>query len=416
MSVFLVVPIVLANALLTLRDSPKGVLLYAGLAFLLPHPVIAGASVPYEMLALPAVFLAAIYVHRRLRHPTVHILVASYLALVLLSTIVGTTVHGTDLSAVRVLGFLRVLVLISLLCETLDRRSVETLLLVVLAVNAAIGFAQLIVPGGAQLTLQLWGREGGTVLEQYAEWGNIPRASGTFTSPIILASVALMGLAVAWAGILTGGRDWGARYRWLLVASAVAGILTLTKTFILGAPAVLIGGLGLRALLIASARSWRPRSALGVLAVALVGFGVTLWIGRYLAGLGLPVGYYVGFLAEPLAAFGGRYGPGGQLEAAAAVVGENLVLGVGLTRVGGEFLGDSLYVSILHATGLVGALFALGVLGGTISRYLSLRSIPGLLLLFVILLSGTAIDIVFRLPGALAIAYLVSLPDEHEGE
>jgi len=408
MNALLALPVLALNLWVTIRDPRRGVFLFAGLALLLPHPSLLGYSVPYEMLGLPAILVAAAFVRRRLRHPRVHVLVATYLALVLLATVVGSTTQAAALSPIRVLGFVRALVLLGLFVETFDRRGIETLLLVVLGVNAVLGAMQLVVPGGAGLTQRLYGREGASVLEHYVEWGEIPRATGSFSTPLILGAMALFGLAMAWARMLVDEAD--ATHRWLLLAAGIAGLVSITKTFILGAPIVLVGGLAIRAVQRARAGSLQVRSVITVGGVFVAVAGVLAAAGLYLESLGLPVGYYLSYLTEPLTAFTNRYGPGGQMEEAARVIGDNLVFGVGLTSVRGEFLGDSLYVAQLHRTGLIGALFALAVVALLARRNVAAGRTMSLLVLLALLLTGTAIDVVFKLPGAIAIAYLARLP------
>jgi hypothetical protein len=399
-----------ANAVLTLWNPRLGILVYAGLSMVLPHPSIAGVAVPYEMLGLPAILLSAGLVRRAVRHPRFHILVAAYLALVLLSTLIGVLLHGSALSLIRVVGFLRILVLFSLFRETIDGPGIEVVLLIVLLLEAAVGFAQLVIPGGATLFSSLYAREGGAVLQRYAEMGSIPRASGTFSSPVILGSVALVAVAMAWSRLLGG--EGQRRHRWLLLAAGITGILSITKTFLLGFPLVIAGGFIIRAVSAPGPFRFRPRRVMLAFILVLGAIGLGVWTVAYLDAQGLPVGYYLSFLADPTAAFGRRYGVGGQLADAVSVIDENLLIGVGLTTVRDEFLGDSLYVIMLHSTGLVGAVMATGVMSLIASRLVAAGRPLGLLVLLAFLLVGLGANLAFKLPGALALAYLAAIPEE----
>lgn len=410
MSIYLAIPFILGNAALALRRPRLGVLVYAGLALLSPHPSLMGMPVAYEILALPAVLLAVLIVRPRFDHPGFHLVLALFLALLIFSSIVGTTVHGTEFDAIRFQGLLRFLVVLALFRELLDRRGIEDLVLVVIAANAAIGFAQLLLPGSAQWTYDLYGRAGQAVLEGYSLADAIPRASGSFSSPVILGSVALLALAMAWARMLEGSPE--RRYRWVLVAAGLAGIASLTKTFLLGAPIVLLGGLAL-APFVGGTRAFRfhPRTLLLGSGAVLAAIGLVVWAVGYFEGIGLNVGYYLGYLTDPTEAFATRYGPAGQLAATMGVIRDNPLIGVGVTKVQGEFLGDSSYILLLHTTGALGVVLALAALAFIVRWTVGVRRHLDLLVLGALLVAGLALPFVFSLPGALAISYLLRAPE-----
>lgn len=412
MSLFLVLPILAANALLVLRRPRDGVLAYVLLAMLLPHPSVAGVTVAYEILALPAVLLAALVKRPRLRFPKFHLMLGAFLCLVLLASIVGTTAYGTEFDAIRFQGLVRFLVLLGLFRELLDREGIERTLLIVVAVNAAVGFAQLVLPGSAQWTYDLYGRESQVVLERYSIDDAIPRASGTFSSPVILGCVALTALAIAWARMISGAAGRHAR---LLLAAGLAGIASLTKSFLLGAPLILAGGFAVLALSGGRRVRFRPRAVLLGVAATAVAIGAAVWAALYLDDLGLNVGYYASYLVNPTDALATRYGAGGMLETTMDVVRRNPLIGVGVTKVRGEFLGDSSYILLLHSTGALGVALAFVALTLVVRHVVVTGRRADLLVVAALLVSGLALPFLFSLPGALGIVYLLA-PADPPGE
>jgi len=411
---FVAFPIVLMNAALVLRNLTAGIAAYVVLALVLPHPEIAGRGIAYEILALPLVLVAVVVRRPRLAHPKFHLFLGAYLAAVILSTIIGTTTYGTGVEFIRFQGLVRFLLLLSLARELLGRVRIEWILLTVIAINAAMGLAQLLLPGMGRLFFRLYGRSSQAVLERYALEDVIPRASGTFSSPVILGSVALLALAVAWAALLAERPE--RRYRWLLVFAGLAGIVSLTKTFLLGAPLVLAGGLLLS---LAAHRGrplrFKPRSAAISFAALLVAGGLVVWVGGVLGGLGFNVSYYLSFLVDPRAALATRYGTGGLLGGTVDVIAANPVFGVGMTRVQGEFLGDSTYTLLLHSTGLIGAALAAFGFTSVVQTIIRRGKRTDLLVLGALLAAGVGLPILFSLPGALAVAYLFA-DERHPAE
>lgn len=409
MNISLAMPLIALNVALILTRLRAGVAVYVALSLLVPHPSIGGTAVAYEILALPVVLLAVVARRPRLKHPWFHLYLGFFLVVVTLSTILATTKYGSEVDMIRFQGLVRFLLVLGLIREVLNRRDIERVFLAVMAVNSAVGLTQLLVPGLAGTFLRLYGRTGQVPLETYALEDFIPRATGTFTSPVILGSVALFALAAAWGGLLSGTRD--RRYGWLLVVAGVAGMASLTKTFFIGAPILLLGGLALSAVLGGRrALRFRPRTALFAGGSAAVAVALSIWLGVRLERQGFHVAYYAAFLTDPRAALATRYGPGGSLSGAVGVILDNPLLGVGMTRARGEFIGDSTYTLLLHSSGIAGGVTALVALVFLLIAIRRRRRPMDMLMVGALLLAGLALPIVLRLPGALALAYLLA-PD-----
>lgn len=412
MPVWVGVALAALNGLLVLRDPRKGVLLYIALALLVPHSAIAGRAITYEILAFPGVVAGAFVAKRRLVSPTFHLLLLLYLILIALATLISVFRYDVDVEWVRAFGLIRFLVLLGLFREVLDREGIESVVFAVIGINAVVGLVQLLVPGSVETFFQLYGRESQIVLERYAERGAIPRALGTLESPANLGSLALLGLALGYSQILQGRSKL--RLWTLIFFSGLAGTLSLTKTFFLGAPAVLVVGAVVR-MILHRKTGWRLqlRSLVGKTTLVLVGTTAVVAVGVLLYQRDFAIIWYLEFIFDPARALETRYtSPAGTLHETLTVVGDNWFTGVGMTTIREEFLGDSTYIRLLHDGGVVAGLVFMLVVIFIAHRSLIYGRPLDLIVLTALLMTGIALPLLFTLTGGLFVIYLIVPPTE----
>lgn len=413
MATWLAILLVVGNTVVCLRRPRVGVALYALLALTAPHAAVAGVKLQYEIAALPFVLPAFFFGTPRFRRGRRYGFLGAYLVLITASTIVSLLKYNASVEWIRYAGQVRWLVLIALFVECLDRRWVEVVFLGALLINVVVAVVQVASPETVDVFLQLYGRESQGVLQRYASQGTISRAMGTMESPVNLGALSLLGFALGSARLLRRGRE---RVAWtLIVASVVCGLVSLTKTFYLGAPLLVIVILFLGLLPTHLTEYVRPGrisrlSVNGLIAVALaagIAYGA-VWLRR----MGLSVTYYASFLFSPREAFATRYDEaGGVLATTLDVIADNWLLGVGMTTPAEEFIGDSAYVVLLHHGGLVGlALFVAG-LAALLRQIVRYRRWFDLVVLAGLVVAGVGVPLVFYLMGALTVAYLLS--NEH---
>lgn len=410
MATWLAILLVVGNTVVCLRRPRVGVALYALLALTAPHAAVAGVKLQYEVAALPFVLSALFVGTRRLRRGRHYGFLGAYLVLITASTIVSVLKYNASVEWIRYAGQVRWLILIALFVECLNRRWVEAILLGALLINVVVAAIQVARPESVDVFLQLYGRESQGVLQRYASQSILPRGMGTMESPVNLGALSLLGFACGSARLVRGGRG---RLAWaLIVTSAVCGLVSLSKTFYLGAPLLLIVILLLGFLPTHLSKYVRPVRISRLFVNGLVTFALatgiaygTVWLQR----MGLSVTYYASFLFSPTEALATRYGEaGGVLATTLDVIADNWLLGVGMTTPAEEFIGDSAYVVLLHHSGLLG--LAMFVAGFTVMlRHIVLyRRRFDLVVLAALVVAGVAVPLVFYLMGALTVAYLLS--------
>src|SRR5262249_28816078 len=134
-----------------------------------------------------------------------------------------------------------------------------------------------------------------------------------------------------------------------LACSIVTGVLSVTKTAVLGAPILLLAGFVMEVARksrrnLEQVRRVRRRG--GVLTLSAVGSSLLVAAAH---SAGFPIWEYIMALQRPTSAFVSRYdAASGNLADAISVIREYPILGVGRSAVRGEFIGDSGYVGVLH--------------------------------------------------------------------
>lgn len=400
-----------ANAVLALYRPKTGFVCYVVLALLLPHVPIAGRAITYEILAFPAVAGAVVVRVGRIRTPAVHSVLLGYLVLVLSATVGSVWRHGAEVEWIRLQGLIRFIALLALAVELLTRSSVKRILMMVLVANLVVAVIQLANPGSVAAFTALYGRESQTVLQRYLEHGALIRPTGTLESPINLGAFAVLTLAVGYSDLLRGKAS--RLQSWLMVVLAmVTGVLSLTKTFMLGAPIVFAVG-GLLKLCESAQAIAAGRHGMAYRRIIRNGgfliftTGLIVIVGLELYRRGMPIGTYVGALVNPDDIFESRIGLAGSLQGALSVITDNWLFGVGMTFPRGEFLGDSSYVNILHDVGVVGFSVVGAALGALVYGIVIARRHYDLVVVVAIAAVATGLSWITTLEGALGITLLI---------
>lgn len=400
------------NIAVCFKNINKGLLLYLVLAFTFPNTHLGGYIVSYEILAFVPIFTIFLLKTKKFYFSGVHILIYLYLMLLITSTLVSVNLHTADILWIALLGTVRFALVLFMLTQLMKnyKNALGKMLLSVISINLCLVLVQMVFPQSITLFYNLYFREALTPLRYFLEMGFFPRATGSFGSPINLAVISLLAFAYFYAELLK------ANYKKTIIfgcmAALICGILSLTRTFILGLPLIMIAGLMLKILFPAK---WRvvisPQKVLTFTAV------VTLLIVTGYAGIkfaiekGVGIMWYLQFLTKPLETFATRYDlQEGALATTMEVIYNNLLIGVGLTQIRDEFLGDSLYIVLLHNTGILGAMLFIVIITLLVLKAFSSRNLPALMMVFALLLGGFAMPTFISLIGAVVIAYATVQP------
>ncbi|MCL0063353.1 hypothetical protein M1N11_04245 [Peptococcaceae bacterium] len=403
---------VAVNVAVCLKNINKGLLLYLVLAFTFPHTHLGGYIISYEILAFVPVFAIFLFKTKKFYFSTVHILMYLYLMLLLISTVISVNLYNTGVLWIFLLATFRFVLALFMLTQLMKnyKDALEKILLAVIGINLCLVLVQMIFPQSVTLFYNLYFRESTAALRVYLEMGFLPRATGSFDSPNNLSVISLLAFAYFYAQLLAA--NYKKTVIFGCVAALICGILTLTKTFVLGVPLVVIAGLIFKILFSAKRRivinTKKVFTFTAVMTlIAAIGY-VTIQIA---IEKGFGIIWYLQFLTKPLEAFVTRHDlQEGSLVAAKEVIYNNLLIGVGKTQPLGEFLGDSLYVVLLHNTGILGAILFITTITLLAFKAFSNKSLPALMVLFALLLGGFAMPTFISLTGAMVVAYVAVQP------
>ena len=227
-----------ANSIFILRNARAGIAMYFALALISPHAHFGAVTVSYEILAFPTVLLVLLTSSSKVGLRRLHFLLLGYLALIVTSSFLSIATDGTSMEWFRLISMIRYVVLVVMADSFLDRKTVGKVLLFVVVVNLFASGVQMLVPESVGSFHKMYGKSSQVVLSGFVELGYISRAVGTFGSPVNLAAFCLVVLSIFFARFLNNDR--GPATVVGILSSLVTGILSITKLFILGVPAIIV--------------------------------------------------------------------------------------------------------------------------------------------------------------------------------
>ncbi len=394
---------------------------YLVFALTCPHLRLHSTVVSYEIAAFPLLLAFCVVVPTRqtvfsrvFSFRSTYAYLPLWYVLLLVSTALSIgTGTGEFMGVVPVLGVMRIVLLIGIVAATLSGRHISRVFFIVLTINTFVLTYQFMFRTSVILFAELYAKPSLTPLTTYSAEGAFRRFTGTFGSPVYLGVFALVALSWYLGRALTTRFSVGSV--WAIGMALACGILAVSKTSLFGIPLVLLVGL----LICGSMR--RPRAAIQdwvsqlncarrrglVLAASLAVFSaMVVWFADHSPD----TSRYLTFAADPVAIFQTRYGSAdteGHLSATIEVFTGSPCIGIGFTKVDDEFLGDSVYVYILHGSGIVGASILGGLLIAIGRPLVAKRDGASLLVLFATLVSGIATNVLISPVGAMVTGFAV---------
>lgn len=252
-----------------------------------------------------------------------------------------------------------------------------------------------------KVTGQLYASEGrGGPLKTMEEIGAFMRVFGATYSPTILGGYVLLAFSFVLGCILTEKKQQKGTFA-LLLSIILLGFMAFSKTAILGI--LVIGFIFSIKVLLQNRKRCRRFIFRGGL-VLLTGFGITAAIARYLGFWG-QIQYYFGvILSNPFQAFVSRYGNGVLMQKPDSLVTSGMagsvalfrkhpIIGVGMTAVLDEFVGDSQYMTLLHNGGILLCIMTMLFYLSVFWRQKKTKGQLQVMLLTALMLGGVAMDV-----------------------
>jgi hypothetical protein len=406
--------ILLFNLIVCIKNIQNGFVVYIILILIGPVTHFGDYTIDYEILAFVPIF--SVFIYKTLKGnnlyiSSIHLLVYLYIGLLILSTVVAANLYNVNILWITLLGNVRFAVLLFMLTQIFIRSEdyFKRILIFVISINLVLVLVQIIFPGSVSIFYELYYKEGLLPLQHFLEIGRFTRATGSFGSPVNLGALSLISFSYFYAEILKSNRKKTIIFG--ICASLVTGAASLTKTFILGVPLVILSGLIIRlAFLKERQLKINPKKILTAIPILLFVFLASYIVIQSAIKQGFFVAYYFSYLFNPLEAFVSRFDiDEGNLRTTIDVIKNNPVVGVGITRPMNEFTGDSSYLLILHDTGLLGTLLFFTLFLVLILTHIKTKNICGIMVIISLLITGVSSSTFIGIFGILVIVYSISL-------
>lgn len=389
-------------------NEKKGIIIYVIFSLLSPNLHLSGMQVSFEIVAFFLIFLILIFKRSQIfslyKNWPHRQWVWIYFFLIIISSLIAVIKYDSTISWIGIFGYFRVICIIYMLQYVFrenPERQLDNIISPILTVNLIVSIIQLAMPSSVQLFYDLYYKDSMTPLKEVLGLGYFNRAYGTFGTPVLLGVFALFSFAV-YLGYYVEKKP--CRFLTLKILMAVScGLIALSKTAILGMPTLVITVFVLGIFGFIKIKNKK------ILIIPFLIIGIGYFMVDLLEKAGFAISWYIRFLKHPFEAFGTRYDAGtGILTETYEIINQNLILGVGPTPIGDAFVGDSMYISILYMSGIIGLFLFLGILISAIVINLIEKDTIAVLCGLVILLGGLAAPIDLSIISAPLIAYIFS--------
>ncbi|WP_027631123.1 hypothetical protein [Ruminiclostridium cellobioparum] len=388
------------------KNTNTAIVSYIVFSLICPHLKVANLQISFEIIAFFPVLIIFILkkpsifsLHRRDLYRQ-HLIIYFYIFLA--SSFIATLRFESKIPWISFLSVFRIICLIYIMQSEMEGNSVQVLdriISPVLFTNLAVSIIQLTVPVSTKIFYELYYKASLTPLAAVLKLGFFNRAYGTFATPVLLGIFSIISFAI-YLGFLTEKRQCKRLYL-KLVISVIIGLLALSKTAVIGIPIISI----CYCILILFDVIKIKNKKIAIIPLILIPiFGITVIL---LEKHGTAISYYIGFLSKPFEALSTRYNSSsGLLSGTFSTIYDNWLIGVGGTPIGDDFTGDSLYISILYSTGILGLITYFSILIGSTVKNLKLRNTTALLCFIAFCLAGLAAPIGLDIVTMPVIAYM----------
>jgi len=373
--------------LLPLAALRKALIVYLIGSLVLPYFHLGDLAIRFELIYaiwLTLILLAKILIKRRpLRWHPINSLYFLYFMVIVMSTLLALAQCGESLTwgVIAFYGLLRpLLVLILFMNVKIDERFVRSVLwcflILSLGVNTLSVLQFLNVGSVTQITQVFYSSAFRTpIAGSIQAFSFLLRSVGVFESPVYNAIFILVVLLIAINMLL---QKQSVSRRWILylaiILAIIAGITTISSTFLLGA--VVILGIIVWDNARYPMRIFRLAWA-AVIVIAII-FSVGFLLLPRVSYLNGPFNYKLDQIISGQV-FSTRYSPEeGNLWGIYEAVANRPLIGWGNVQQEGAFVGDSTYVATLYQGGIIGLLLFLSIFYVLIWRSSVSSGLPGI--------------------------------------
>lgn len=406
------------NLIILHRNFTNGIILYFVLSFIMPNIHFADYILTYELFAFIPVFILFIIAKKHIIFDNIYYLLYMYLVVMVFSSLIAINRYYSEFNWISFLGYIRFALKAIIFSQIVPQseKGFERILLVVIITNALVSMIQILFPQTATLFYTLYYRPSLTPLKEVLDAGRFYRAYGTFGTPVHLGGFSLVSFSFFCTKLINN--EYGKNIMIGSICSLIAGFLSLTKSFILGLPIIVIMTIILAPYFIESktktVKDIITKQLKKISIVLLVILTVKVLINK-MRDWGLPVNYYLNFLFTPLDAFSSRYDySSGILSVTREVIRKNLLIGVGFTNIKGEFIGDSSHFVIMHDAGLMGMLIYVFIFVLLLRNIIIKKDFYKMMILISIIMLGFSQPIFTSTLGSLILGFFINSESKHK--
>ncbi|MCQ6523663.1 MULTISPECIES: hypothetical protein [Bacillus] len=400
--------LLLALIIIGVLNEKKGIIIYVIFSLVSPNLHLKGIQISFEIVAFFMIFLILIFKRSQIfslyKNWPYRQWIWIYFFLIIISSLIAVIKYDSAISWIGIFGYFRVICVIYMLQYVLretPEKHLDTIISPILIINLIVSVIQLSTPRSVQLFYDLYFKDSMTPLKEVLSLGYFNRAYGTFGTPVLLGVFALFAFAL-YLGYYVEKRT--CRFLILKILMAVScGLIALSKTAILGMPMLMIIIFILGIFRVIEIKNKK---------VLIIPF-FTIAIGYFMVDLlekaGFAISWYVRFLKNPFEAFGTRYDAGtGILTETYEIINQNLIFGVGPSKIGDAFVGDSMYINILYTSGILGFCIFFGVLMSSLFINSIKKNATAIMCSLTIILGGFAAPIHLNIVSVAFLAYIFS--------
>jgi hypothetical protein len=386
---------------------------YIIFSFITPHLHIFNLILSFEIIAFPLIsilyFLTPIFKKVsifsfifKIPHNFVFLVLFIQLVSTVISIVLG---FGEFQGSVKLFGVIRVFLLILFAYSLLEKKHFNFILIAVLTVNTCVVIYQVLFPSSVHLFYNLFFKESLTPLATYKEIGSFVRCTGTFGSPINLGALSL--ISFSWfLGFFLNNKGSILVFLYLLM-SIICGLFAVSKLSLFGIPLMIFFSFPFFIKKILFKKFNILKISIIFILMIIISTPLLYIVINYALHKYSNLSRYLFMLNNPLQIFASRYSFENQapLIETFEVFKKFFFLGIGFTVHENEFVGDSLYISILHSGGLLGFFTLAFLFVYLLAKLYKLKDYSGFFVLISFLLSGFAFPVYFTVFNVLILSY-----------
>jgi hypothetical protein len=326
-----------------------------------------------------------------------------YFLLLIISTFISMLFQGSIINYIIAFGYIRLILLFYFLQIHCEKEILRKAVYSVVVVNFVVMLLQYFSDTAALWSYELFAKSSSQALGYFYQIGTMGRLTGTFSNILPAACLMLFAFIIALSHYCENHSE-SKKNIFVILLALICGGLTVSRTFIMGLPLIVFSWVFFSKVFHNKEFDiFRGKRILPVLIIAIFVVAVVLF--KDLLRMSNVINYYLeNILYGQL--FASRYAESGVLIDAIDVIKDNLLIGIGSTKLHSEFIGDSQYITILHNTGIIGLVVIISMFINYTKRLISARSVSGLTVIVLIVALGFAGTTVFSTVGIVLLTYV----------